>query len=118
MVRPNQRNNYLFDLPFDNFVFSTGYAQLRPKMNSYFLLCKLQEENFVAEVLDHCTGTSYPAINSTDLADININIAIEESEQTEIGNFFRNIDNQITDQKQKLDQLKQLKAAYLQKMFI
>ena len=118
MVRPYQRNNYLFDLPFEKYVFSTGYAQLRPKMDSYFLLCKLQEENFVAEVLNHCTGTSYPAINSTDLAEIYINITIEESEQTVIGNFFRTLDNQITVQKQKLDQLKQLKAAYLQKMFI
>jgi len=39
-------------------------------------------------------------------------------EQTVIGNFFYNLDNQITAQNQKVEQLKQLKAAYLQKMFV
>jgi len=88
-------NNYLFDLPFDDYVFSTGYAQLRPNIHSYFLLCRLQEESFVAKVLDRCTGTSYPAINSTDLAEIEINVALDAKEQTAIGNFFRNLDNLI-----------------------
>jgi type I restriction enzyme S subunit len=117
-VRPYQKNNYLFDLLFDNYVFSTGYAQLRPKIDNYFLFCKLQEENFITKVLDLCTGTSYPAINSTDLAEIKINIAMEKDEQTAIGNFFRNLDMQISDQQSKLEKLKQLKTAYLQKMFL
>jgi len=39
-------------------------------------------------------------------------------EQIAIGNFFRNLDNQITDQQAKLDKLKLLKSAYLQKMFV
>lgn len=80
-VRPYQMNNYLFDLTFDNYVFSTGYAQLRPKIVSYFLLSKLQEKSFVSTVLDYCTGTSYPSINSTDLANIDITITMEEAEQ-------------------------------------
>lgn len=40
------------------------------------------------------------------------------SEQTAIGNFFRNLDEQITAQQTKLNKLKQLKAAYLHKMFV
>jgi type I restriction enzyme S subunit len=39
-------------------------------------------------------------------------------EQVAIGNFFSNLDNQITAQSQKLKQLNQLKSAYLQKMFV
>jgi len=117
-VRPYQKNNYLFDLPFDNFVFSTGYAQLRPKIDSYFLLCKIQEKNFVDKVLDRCTGTSYPAINSTDLSEIEIEISSDKNEQVAIGNFFRSLDTQIATQQTKLEKLKQLKAAYLQKMFV
>ena len=39
-------------------------------------------------------------------------------EQTAIGNFFRAIDEQIATQTQRMEQLKQLKAAYLQKMFV
>ena len=39
-------------------------------------------------------------------------------EQTAIGNFFRKLDDNITMQQIKLDQLNQLKVAYLQKMFM
>ena len=39
-------------------------------------------------------------------------------EQTTIGNFFRNLDEQINLYQTKLDNLKQLKSAYLQKMFV
>ena len=116
-VRPYQKNNYFFDLPHDNYVFSTGYAQLRPKGDSYFLFSRLQEEKFVADVLDKCTGTSYPAINSNDLAQMDIEIAINLPEQTSIGNFFHTLDNIITLYKRKANCLKQLKKAYLQRMF-
>ncbi|MCL2643783.1 MAG: restriction endonuclease subunit S [Candidatus Bathyarchaeota archaeon] len=39
-------------------------------------------------------------------------------EQTAISNFLRNIDEQITTQKVKLENLKLLKTAYLQKIFV
>jgi type I restriction enzyme S subunit len=117
-VIPYQMNNYLFDMPHNNYVFSTGYAQLRPHIHSYFLLCCLQCEDFVAKVIDRCTGTSYPAINSTDLSEIKINATTNKQEQSAIGDFFLNIDGQIASSNTKLEQLKQLKAAYLQKMFI
>ncbi len=116
-VRPYQKNNYLFDLPFENYVFSTGYAQLRPSINSYFLLCLLQEEKFVARVVENCTGTSYPAINSTVLSEMEVNITKEEYEQTAIGNFFRTLDDTITLHQRKLNELRELKRAYLQQMF-
>lgn len=116
-VRPYQKNNYLFELPFDNYVFSTGYAQLRPFGDSYFLLTRLQEERFVSDVLDRSTGTSYPAINASDLAEIEVSITINIEEQKLIGNFFRNLDDTITLHQQQLENLKKTKKAYLQKMF-
>ena len=39
-------------------------------------------------------------------------------EQAAIGNFFRNLDEQVITQQTKLNRLKQLKQAYLQKMFV
>ncbi|MBD3860244.1 restriction endonuclease subunit S [Bacillus sp. 28A-2] len=117
MVRPYQKNNFLFDLPYADFVFSTGYAQLRPYGNSYFLLSRLQESRFVSNVLDRSTGTSYPAINSNDLAQIEIKVPKKEVEQTQIGNFFKQLDETITIQQQELDTLKQTKQGFLQKMF-
>ncbi|CZQ91347.1 restriction endonuclease subunit S [Trichococcus ilyis] len=109
-VRPYQKNNYLFDLPYDNYVFSTGYAQLRPYGDSYFLLSRLQEERFVLNVLDRSTGTSYPAINSNDLAQIEINVPSQTEEQSKIGAFFKQLDNTIAlhlCKQRKLNQLKQ-----------
>ena len=40
------------------------------------------------------------------------------AEQTKIGEFFRALDGQITVQAEKVEQLKRMKAAYLQKMFV
>ena len=95
-VRPYQKNNYLFEKPDRNYVFSTGYAQMRPVTDGRFLLCLVQNECFVKVVLDNCTGTSYPAINSNDLAQIDVYAPRLPQEQRQIGNFFKYIDTLIT----------------------
>ena len=95
-VRPYQKNNYLFEKPDNNYVFSTGYAQMRPYVDGYFLLSLVQSERFVKVVLDNCTGTSYPAINANDLAEIEVAAPSDESEAQKIGTIFRCIDNLIT----------------------
>ncbi|EHB6441913.1 restriction endonuclease subunit S [Enterococcus faecalis] len=116
-VRPYQKNNYLFDLPYDNYVFSTGYAQMRPIGNGYFLLTLIQEEKFVNRVLERSTGTSYPAINSNDLAKLPVKVPADIQEQQKVGTFFKQIDNIITLHQRKLDLLKETKKGFLQKMF-
>ncbi|MCV3328321.1 restriction endonuclease subunit S [Pediococcus ethanolidurans] len=116
-VRPYQMNNYLYDLPYDNYVFSTGYAQMRPNIDSYFLLNSVQNKQFVQHVLDRSTGTSYPAINSSDLSNIEIHVPSKLSEQQKIGAFFQSIDDTIALHQHKLDLLKEQKKGYLQKMF-
>ena len=116
-VRPYQMNNYLYDLPYDNYVFSTGYAQMRPNIDSYFLLNSVQNKQFVQHVLDRSTGTSYPAINSSDLSNIEIHVPSKLSEQQKIGAFFQSIDDTIALHQRKLDLLKEQKKGHLQKMF-
>ena len=116
-VRPYQKNNYLFDLPYDNYVFSTGYIQIRPTINSYYLLSIVQKNDFVQKVLENCTGTSYPAINTTGLKSIDVFISNEANEQTQIGNFFQNLDQSIALHEKKLSQTQNLKKAMLEKMF-
>ena len=95
-VRPYQKNNYLFEKSEDNYVFSTGYAQMRPLVDGYFLLSLVQSEQFVKVVLDNCTGTSYPAINANDLAEIVVAAPADPKEHYQIGKLFRNLDNLIT----------------------
>ena len=117
-VRPYQKNNYLFEKPDNNYVFSTGYAQMRPYVDGYFLLSLVQSERFVKVVLDNCTGTSYPAINANDLAEIEVAAPSDESEAQKIGTIFRSIDNLITLQQRELEKLQSTKKALLEKMFV
>ena len=98
-------------------VFSTGYAQLRSKLDSYFLLTLVQNDNFVKVVLDNCTGTSYPAINGSELGKIIVQIPSNEVEANQIGKVFRGIDKSITLHQRKLGKLKLTKTALLQKLF-
>lgn len=119
-VRPYQKNNYLFKLDEVDYVFSTGYAQLRPiykSCDSDFLLILLQNNRFLNKVLDRCTGTSYPAINVNDLIEILIAIPSYEEQQV-IGAYFSNLDNLINSYQEKLSQLETLKKKLLQDMFI
>ena len=115
-VRPYQKNNYLFEKDDNDYVFSTGYAQLRPSGDGCFLLSYLQTNKFVNVVLDNCTGTSYPAINSKDLSDIFISLP-SLSEQTAIGSLFQDIDQLISLQQHKLEVLKEQKKTYLKLLF-
>lgn len=119
-VRPYQKNNCLFKLDEIDYVFSTGYAQLRPiykSCDSDFLLILLQNNRFLNKVLDRCTGTSYPAINVNDLIEILIAIPSYEEQQV-IGAYFSNLDNLINSYQEKLSQLETLKKKLLQDMFI
>lgn len=117
-VRPYQKNNYLFEKPDNNYVFSTGYAQMRPFVDGYFLLALVQSERFVKLVLDNCTGTSYPAINANDLAEIEASVPSDKNEAQKIGTIFRSLDNLITLHQRKLEKLKNIKKSCLEKMFI
>ena len=117
-VRPYQKNNYLYEKPDNNYVFSTGYAQMRPLVDGYFLLSLVQNEGFIKKVLDNCSGTSYPAINANVLSSIVVNSSSHRKEQIQVGYLFRRIDNLITLHQRKLDALKKIKSALLEKMFV
>lgn len=116
-VRPYQKNNYLFEKSDKDYVFSTGYAQLRPSANGYFLLSLVQNNGFVKKVLDNCTGTSYPAINANDLADIKIYFPSEIREQEELGSWFRNIDGLISLHQREIKRLDCVRKAMIDRMF-
>lgn len=95
-VRPYQKKNYLFSKLDNNYVFSTGYAQMRPNIDTAFLMSFLQTDSFVKIVLDNCTGTSYPAINSNDLSNLEISLPKSFEEQKKVGKTIISIDNLIT----------------------
>lgn len=115
MVRPYQKNNLFFDKE-GKYVASTGYAQLRTKQNSQFVFQYLHNQRFVDNVIERCTGTSYPAINSTDLGNIQIYYPCLE-EQTKIASFLSKIDEHIQTQNKIINDLKTLKTTLSKKIF-
>ena len=116
-VRPYQKNNYLFERSDGYYVFSTGYAQMRPLVSGEFLFSLIQNEEFVKIVLDKCTGTSYPAINVKDLGQITVFLPESSREQRQIGRFSQYLDTLLSLHQRKLEKLKILKKAMLEKMF-
>ena len=106
MVRPYQKNNLFFDKE-GKYVASTGYAQIRTKQNSQFVFQYLHNQKFVDNVIERCTGTSYPAINSTDLGSIRIDYPSLE-EQEKISSFLSLIDQRISTQNKIIKELKLL----------
>jgi restriction endonuclease S subunit len=117
-VRPYQKNNYFFNKTDKDYVFSTGYAQLRPNVDGHFLLGLVQTVGFVKMVLDNCTGTSYPAINSYDLAEIEVSCTVSEDEQNKIGAYLDNLDKLIALHQRELTKLNNIKKYFLENMFI
>ncbi len=117
-VRPYQKNNTIFQYKRTDFVFSTGYAQLRSKINNLYLFVILQTDLFVNEVMSNCTGTSYPAINSSDLANIVLKVPTELEEQQKIGEFFEKLDKLMAESTVLIDKYKNIKQALLSKMFV
>ena len=115
-VRPYQKNNYLFNLDYSDYVFSSGYAQIQALKDERFLFTVVQSDYFLKQVMDNCTGTSFPSINPTLLRNLIVyDCSIDE--QRAIGQYFTALDAQITLHRERLEKLKQIKAACLKKMF-
>lgn len=115
MVRPYQKNNFFFHLD-GNYVASTGYAQIRTQQDSQYIFQYLHNQKFVDKVIDRCTGTSYPAINSTDLSKIPIFITSIQ-EQRKISSLLKLTDCRIATQKKIIEQLKTLMRGWRERIF-
>mgnify|MGYP004450732871 CR=1 FL=1 len=119
-VRPYQMNNYLFEYELNyKSVASTGYAQLRCKScisNNKFIYQALHNKKFNNKVMLRCTGTSYPAINSSELVTIPLRIPSLQ-EQERIANFLTKVDKIIEKQDEKVKNLEKYKKGMMQKIF-
>ena len=115
MVRPYQSNNLYFDLD-GAYVGSTGYAQIRAKQNRHYLFHVLHTEKFVSRVVERCTGTGYPAINSNDLGGITVPIPHPE-EQQKIADALCAMDAKIQATGAQMACLESFKEGLLQQMF-
>lgn len=118
IVRPYQRNNLLVRfVDGETYVASTGYAQLRAKESGAYLFQVIHTDKFVERVLAKCTGSSYPAINSSDLADVALPMPPTVREQQKIADCLRSLDEVIAAQGRKVAALKTYKQGLMQQLF-
>lgn len=71
--------------PPDNLIVSTGFAVVRPRASVFdagFCKYALREPAFLAEVEMRSVGVSYPAINASDLGDIQIHLPALQHQRT------------------------------------
>lgn len=115
MVRPYQKNNLFFNKE-GKYVASTGYAQIRTKQNPQFIFQYLHNQKFVDKVIERCTGTSYPAINSADLGNILVHYPNLE-EQKKIADFLSLLDAKISSSIKIIEGLKLSKQTLIKKIF-
>ena len=119
MVRPYQKNNYLFKDSLDiSVVASTGYAQIRcSDCNPFFVYEQISSEQFSREAMMRSTGTGYPAINADSLAQIPFYVPTLE-EQEQIGVFLSTLGSKIAKEAELLAALDIIKEALIQQLFI
>ena len=118
VVRPYQRNNLLCDFDDDeDYVASTGYAQLRAIGSNHFLYQSIHTDSFVGKVIEKCTGSNYPAINSSDLGGIELPLPPTLAEQQKIADCLSSLDELIAAQARKVDVLKTHKKGLMQQLF-
>lgn len=79
-----------------------------------FAFLKFREE----DIMNKRVGSGLPNIQKNALENFNILFPVNKAEQLAIASFFTNLDRQITLQSQRLEKLKQIKAACLDKMFV
>ena len=117
-VRPYQQNHFYVENLYDKqTVASTGFAQIRTKQNARYVYYLMHNETFAQKVMDRCTGTSYPAIKSGDLGEINVPVPTL-LEQEKISGYLSLIEKKIKIEKEKLKMLVVQKKGFMQQMFV
>ena len=119
-VRPYQKNNYIhriLNTSNQQWVASTGYAQIRTTELPNYIYHLLNTDEFNRKVMVRCTGSSYPAINSEDLATIHLYYTPDKKEQLKISRLLDLLDKRIATQNKIIEDLKKLKSAISKYLF-
>lgn len=98
-------------------VYSIFYCTLNSDSN--FVGYCMTRKSFIKEMIKWRQGVMYGQWRIHEKDFLRIKVLIPSlPEQQKIGTYFRNIDRQISLQTQRLEKLKQIKAACLDKMFV
>lgn len=103
---------FILNAPFWT-VDTLFYTFAQKNTDLYFLLMTFF--NIKWSKFDESTGV--PSLSKSTINNISVIIPLY-TEQQKIGQFFKKVDELIDNQSKKIDQLKELKKGYLQKMFV
>ena len=87
----------------------------RGELDSYFIFSRTEELKRYGELVG--AGSTFVEVSGKQMAVMELMMPPTMREQQTIGGFFQQLDNLITLHQHKLERLKHLKQAYLQKMF-
>jgi len=116
-VRPNLQGFARVKKEHSEMIASTGFSVLSPKKAfcSDYIFHYLYSDNLTAQIDSLVVGSNYPAINSSDVANLKI-FCPEYNEQVEIAKVLNNCLDTIENMQKKLAFLKQEKAALMQQL--
>lgn len=96
-----------------NFIGTMGAIVNKKETDAYYIYAYLQQFNFT----EFITGATIPHVYYSDYGK-STDYHPAYKEQIKIGHFFKNLDNQISIEQEKLSKLEKLKQAYLNDMFV
>ena len=96
-----------------------GFQSIVPHINeldSYFIFSRSEEMKRYGETVG--AGSTFVEVSGKQMANMELMMPITMEEQVTIGSFFSNLDFLITLHQRKLEKLKNIKKACLEKMFV
>lgn len=93
-----------------------GRFLLSNKIVNSFLKCFMETKYFYENVLEKCSSGVQPNISSKDIESIKCYLSPTLKEQEKIGKYFEELDNKIELETSKLNKLKDVKNAMLNKL--
>ena len=112
--------NALVTILQDKWLFSGRVLRVRPcaEIDSMFLHTLLETDDVRNDIIARAVGQTMPSINTEILKITSLCLPRDIDEQRKIGEFFHRIENLITLHQRKLDCLRNIKEACLEKMFV
>ena len=101
-------------------VVSPIYKIFYSEEDTKFVECIVRNPAFINKLTLYTEGTvtKLKTLKPESFLDMEVCITNDKAEQYQIASYFRNLDIQISEQEKRLEKLKQIKAACLDKMFV
>lgn len=96
-----------------------GFQSIVPhqdELDSYFIFSRTEELKRYGEIVG--AGSTFVEVSGKQMAAMELMMPVRIEEQQAIGSYFQNLDRLITSQGRKIEKLRNLKKACLEKMFV